>query len=110
MNCSFCASAGAAVATAPNSTASAIPACFPVIGIPPLTRRTRRLPADHCGVLPRLWAQVCPRIAAPSIRERPQPKLLLADRPQPGQPERLGDQEQHDDSPEQHELEVRDRV
>ena len=43
--------------------------------------RNGPLPAGHCRVLPRLWGRVCPRIVAASIRERPQPKLLLADRP-----------------------------
>src|SRR5262245_13484187 len=34
MNCSFCASAGTAIATAPKSAASAVPTRFPVIVLP----------------------------------------------------------------------------
>src|SRR5262245_27950001 len=115
MNCSFCANAGAAVAKAPKSAASATPACFPVIVlpfidippsagrpglcepaghfgvVPPSTRRTGRGgPTGHVGVVPRFWPRVCPRIVAASIRERPQPELLLGDGPQPGQAVRLG--------------------
>src|SRR5882757_595970 len=35
----------------------------------------------------------CWQYFAPSIRERPHPELLLADLPQPRQPERLDDEE-----------------
>src|SRR6516225_9028488 len=41
MNCSFCASAGAAIAVLP-SAASAIPMCLPIIDFPPLMGRTAR--------------------------------------------------------------------
>ena len=41
------------------------------------------------------------------MRERPQPQLLLAGRPQPRQAVRLDDQEEDDQRAEDHELEVR---
>src|SRR5919199_4519530 len=41
-----------------------------------------------------------------SMRERPQPQLLLADLPQPGQTMRLHDQEEDDERPEHHELDL----
>src|SRR5512139_3682359 len=44
-----------------------------------------------------------------SVRERPQPQLLLADRPQPRQAVRLDDQEEDDQRAEDHELGVGDR-
>src|SRR5687768_12304867 len=43
-----------------------------------------------------------------SVRERPEPQLLLADRPQAREPARLDDQEEDDERPEDHELYVRD--
>src|SRR5688572_2473613 len=48
-----------------------------------------------------------PSMIAPSVRERPEPQLLLADRPQAGQPVRLQDQENHDQGAENHEFHVR---
>src|SRR5437016_2017498 len=105
MNCSFCASTGAAIARAPRSATSAIPACLavsvlPIIGVSPLTRRA--VAGRPLRGSTRLWGRVCPRIVAASIRERPQPKLLLADRPEPGEAMWLGNQKEHDNCPEQH--------
>ena len=45
-----------------------------------------------------------------SMRERPQPQLLLADLPQPGEAVRLDDQEENDEPAEYHELEVGNRA
>src|SRR4029453_11225819 len=42
-----------------------------------------------------------------STRERPEPQLLLPDRPQPREAVRLDDQEKHDECAEDHGLDVR---
>src|SRR5258706_6848901 len=43
-----------------------------------------------------------------SVRERPEPQLFLADRPEAREPARLHDQEEYDERPEDHEFYVRD--
>src|SRR5262245_51201337 len=41
-----------------------------------------------------------------SVRKRPQPQLLLRDLPEPREPVRLDDEEEHDQRAEDHELEL----
>ena len=42
------------------------------------------------------------------VRKGPEPELLLADRPEAREPQRLHDQEEDDERSEDHELDVRD--
>src|SRR5581483_4084944 len=46
------------------------------------------------------------RPAAPSVRERPPPQLLLRELPQPRQPARLDGQEEQDEAAEHHQLDL----
>src|SRR5262245_23845182 len=61
MNCSFCASPGAAIAELP-SAASAIPMCLPIIDFPPLMGRT---------------ARAAPRAARRLWRRRARPRIFV---------------------------------
>src|SRR5262245_1278640 len=113
MNCTFCcASAGAANAAA-SATATADKAYFRCMmlsltwPVPPTGGRASR--SFRGGGVASLLGRLCPRGRRFSIRERPHPELLLADRPQPGEAVRLGDEEDHDHGAEQHELDVRNR-
>src|SRR4051812_17757884 len=48
------------------------------------------------------------RVLQLSVRERPEPQLFLPDRPEAREAARLDDQEEDDERPENHELDVRD--
>src|SRR5690242_20233371 len=86
MNCSFCAAAG--WKAVPAARASAPAAIARVLFISPILLRKE-------------GASI-----APSMRERPQAQLLLANLPQPGQPVRLDDQEEDDQPAEDDQLQV----
>src|ERR671931_606992 len=103
MNCSFWAEAGIASATPPSAAARARARCFSIV--PPPADLARESAAADVPLLPLL----CSRFGRPSIRERPQPELFFPDRPQPGEPVRLHDQEEYDEGAEQHEFDMRDR-
>src|SRR5256885_108451 len=48
--------------------------------------------------------------AGTSVRKRPQPELFLADLPKPRKSMRLDDQEENDQTPEYHQLEIGNRT
>src|SRR5262249_8273875 len=60
--CSFCASAGAAIAVLP-STASTIPMCLPIIDFPPLMGQTARARSAN------LMAELYPHLESECARE-----------------------------------------
>src|SRR5262245_65573272 len=114
MNCSFWAMAGAANAALASAAAPANRKSLVfIIDLP----RNDRTPGAHrrSSCVEVFASKLLPTGHAAmerdsgSIRERPQPELFFRDRPQPGEPVRLDDQEEHDQGAEQHELDVRDR-
>src|SRR5258708_27073433 len=101
MNCSFCACAAPARPVTPMAAPRAARASVLVKRIVPLPNR---------------WSLTLVRTQPPSnlstsfpgqksVREGPEPELLLADRPQSRQAPRLGDEEEDDERPEDHVLE-----
>src|SRR5205823_6323553 len=89
MNCSFCARAGAAIASIMPSTANR-----PVFNSFAIDFLPKTIDLDPST----LW----------SMRERPEPQFLPGDRPQAGESVRLDNQEKHDQRAEGHEFDIRD--
>src|SRR5688572_12450400 len=118
MNCSFCATAGAASAAAESAAMTMLVRLicillvwftFPVgCGWSPPQRpgwpahaATAKTNASLSLLLRKAAASI-----APSVREGPQAQLLLRDLPQPGKPVGLHDQEEDDEAAEDHQLQV----
>src|SRR5918996_4465239 len=114
MNCSPTASDSEAIpADKPVATARPASAVFLRLMVCSLNRVGRASPPcpSHClhhstanRCRPTRWC------AAASIWKRPAAQLLLSDLPQPGEPVRLDDQEEDDQSAEDHELDMGDQV
>src|SRR5438067_5137211 len=89
MNCSFCAQAGATIASIRPSTANRpIFNSFAIDFLP----------------TPIAFDPSTP----PSMREWPEPQFLPGDRPEASQPVRFDDQKKHDQRAEGHEFDIRD--
>src|SRR5215831_985405 len=95
MNCSFCACAPPAAASAARASK-----VFPN----PLSMEPS---FGVYSLFPLVIRRTAPANIAQSVRKRPEPELLLADLPQAREPERLDREEEHDQRAENDERQVR---